>query len=219
MHESWSNLLGQEVEKPYFKTLVEFVHSERMKHTVYPPRQDVFTALGTPFDSVKVVILGQDPYHGPGQAHGLSFSVRKGVTVPPSLANIYRELQDDVGFTHPGHGCLSEWSERGVLLLNTVLTVRAHEPASHQGRGWETFTDSIIRRLSARPQPCIFILWGRQAREKKELIDDRHTILESAHPSPMSAANGFFGSRPFSKANAALRRFDVEPIDWSLAPV
>jgi len=220
MHESWKAALSDELAKPYVNDLLDFVQRERESQTVFPPKGEVFTALETPFDSVRVVILGQDPYHGPGQAHGLSFSVKPGVVLPPSLLNIYKELKSDVGFTPPGHGCLLDWARQGVLLLNATLTVRAREAGSHQGKGWETLTDEIIRKLSSQNRPLVFVLWGRYARDKKALIDtSKHVIVESAHPSPMSASSGFFGSKPFSKVNTALVSFNERPIDWQIAPL
>ncbi len=218
MHTSWKEQIGAEVEKPYFLQLVEFLKKERETQTVFPPKDQVFTAFkGTPFDAVKVLILGQDPYHNAGQAHGLSFSVQPGLKPPPSLLNIYKELASDVGCTAPKHGHLVAWAEQGVFLLNATLTVRAHEPGSHQGKGWETFTDVAISKLNARPKPVVFILWGRYAREKIGLIDTKkHLVIESAHPSPMSASSGFFGSKPFSRANAALESWGEKPIDWQL---
>jgi uracil-DNA glycosylase len=184
---------------------------------VYPAHDEVFAALHhTPYAQVKVVLLGQDPYHGPGQAHGLCFSVRHGVAVPPSLQNMFKELRDDLGIAIPSHGNLTSWAQRGVLLLNTTLTVRAGSAGSHHGKGWETFTDEVIRVVNQR-EFVVFVLWGANARRKKLLIDTaRHTIIESAHPSPLSAHNGFFGSRPFSRINAALQAAGVEPVDWSL---
>lgn len=218
MHPSWTEKLAPEFEKPYFKELLSFVAKEREKHTVYPPPGEVFTALDeTPFESVKVVLFGQDPYHGAGQGHGLSFSVKPGVVLPPSLRNIYKELKSDVGFNPPGHGCLSGWARQGVLLLNSVLTVREKEPASHADQGWETFTDAILKSL--RKKPCVFVLWGRYAKEKSYLADpELHRIVTSAHPSPLSASNGFFGSRPFSKVNAHLQELGLGPINWQLDP-
>ena len=200
--------------------LAAFVAEERKHYTVYPPKADVFTALAlTPYDNVRVVILGQDPYHGPNQAHGLAFSVRKGVRPPPSLVNMFTELRDDLGITPPRHGYLVPWAEQGVLLLNTVLTVRAGAAASHKGHGWERLTDRIIELLSARGQPVVFVLWGTPAQRKTVLIDTkRHTIIRSVHPSPLSAASGFFGSRPFSKVNTALAASGQPPIDWQLDP-
>lgn len=216
VHESWKPFLRAEFEKPYFRRLGEFTAGERDRGTVYPPHDDVFNAFGTAFDDVKVVVLGQDPYHGPGQAHGLCFSVRPGVPAPPSLRNIFKELQSDLGVEPPSHGCLDSWARRGVFLLNTTLTVRAGAAASHQGQGWEEFTDEVVRHLSAREVPLVFLLWGRPARAKCFLIDmARHAVVSAAHPSPLSASNGFFGSRPFSKANEALVRLGRPPVDWS----
>ena len=214
----WNPLLKGELAKPYWPDLQAFVAEERRRHTVYPPHEEVFAALHlTPYERTRVVILGQDPYHGPRQAHGLCFSVRRGVAVPPSLVNIHKELEADLGIAPPGHGNLEAWAAQGVLLLNTTLTVRAGQAASHQGHGWETFTDEVIRTVSAKPEPVVFILWGSHARRKKALVDTaRHTIVESAHPSPLSAHNGFFGSRPFSTTNAALTAASHAPIDWTL---
>jgi uracil-DNA glycosylase len=212
----WNPVLRAELAKPYWEPLQRFVADERASHTVYPPANEVFSALYlTPFADVKVLILGQDPYHGPRQAHGLCFSVRPGVEQPPSLVNIFKELHDDLGVRPPNHGCLEHWAEQGVLLLNAVLTVRANTANSHQGKGWEQFTDEIIRTVDAKPETVVFILWGAYARKKKALIDTkRHLVIESAHPSPLSAHNGFFGSRPFSKANAALIEAGRDPVDW-----
>jgi len=212
----WNPILRAELAKPYWPELQRFVADERAQHAVYPSHDEVFAALHlTPFEQVEVVILGQDPYHGPGQAHGLCFSVRPGVAQPPSLRNILKELHTDLGIEPAGHGCLDAWAKQGVLLLNTTLTVRAGQAASHQGKGWETFTDAVIRAVSAKPERVVFILWGASARRKRALIDTtRHTILESAHPSPLSAHNGFFGSRPFSRANEALQAAGQDPIDW-----
>jgi len=185
---------------------------------VYPPEPEVFAALhSTPREQVKVMILGQDPYHGPGQAHGLCFSVRSGVDVPPSLRNIFTELQSDLGLDPPDHGCLQTWADQGVLLLNATLTVRAHQAASHQGKGWEVFTDQVIRSVNDKPERVVFILWGASARKKQTLIDtSRHTIIQSAHPSPLSSYRGFFGSQPFSRANEALVEAGREPVDWRI---
>lgn len=217
MDPTWKERLAGETSKPYFQALVEFVRDERKRHTVFPAPGDVFNAYKlTPFDRVRVLILGQDPYHNAGQAHGLSFSVPPGVRPPPSLVNIFKELKGDLGIPTPKHGTLTAWAEQGVFLLNATLTVRAHEPGSHQGRGWEAFTDETIRLLNQREDPLVFILWGRYARAKAPLIHSRHTIIESAHPSPMSALNGFFASKPFSRANAALVKAGVPPIEWSL---
>jgi uracil-DNA glycosylase len=214
----WNPVLRGEFTKPYWPDLQAFVAAERSRFTVYPPAEEVFAALHlTPYAETRVLILGQDPYHGPRQAHGLCFSVRRGVAVPPSLANIHRELHDDVGIAPPGHGNLESWAHQGVLLLNATLTVRAGQAASHQGRGWETFTDEVIRTVSAKDHPVVFVLWGAYARRKRALIDTaRHTIIESAHPSPLSAHNGFFGSKPFSRANEALLTAGLDPVDWRL---
>ncbi|HEV2147452.1 MAG TPA: uracil-DNA glycosylase [Longimicrobiaceae bacterium] len=215
---SWQAVVGDELEKPYFQKLHEFLEKERKEHTVYPPEDEVFTALElTPFDDVKVVILGQDPYHGPGQAHGLAFSVRPGVKPPPSLRNIFKELHADLGRKIPNNGYLVPWAEQGVLLLNTVLTVREGEPNSHKGKGWEKFTDAVIRKVGHKDEEVVFVLWGAPAGKKTELIDtDRHTIVQSVHPSPLSAKRGFFGSRPFSQINGALQKAGKAPIDWQI---
>jgi uracil-DNA glycosylase len=215
---SWKFALASEFEKPYFKALLAFVKQERAKGIVYPPSGFVFTAFNvTPLNAVRVLILGQDPYHRPNQAHGLSFSVLPGTLAPPSLQNIYKELQDDLGIPIPTHGYLIKWAQQGIFLLNSVLTVRAHEPGSHQGQGWEKFTDFVIQLLSDRNQPIVFVLWGKYARDKVSLINtQRHVVIESAHPSPMSAHNGFFGNKPFSKVNAVLERFGSKPIDWKI---
>jgi uracil-DNA glycosylase len=216
---SWLDALRPEFAKPYYRDLIQFVADERSKGPVFPPVEDVFNALKlTPLDQVRVLILGQDPYHDDGQAHGLCFSVRHGVAPPPSLKNIVRELHDDLGCAEPNHGCLEAWARKGVLLLNAVLTVRAHEPASHQRKGWEQFTDAIIRIVNAKSDPVVFVLWGAHAQKKIKLIDTtRHLIIQSAHPSPLSASNGFFGSRPFSKINAFLRDHGLPTIDWQIA--
>ena len=216
--ESWLPVLGEEQNKPYYQELYRFVGEERRKHAIYPPGPDVFNALHyTPYERVQVMIIGQDPYHEPGQAHGLAFSVRPGIAPPPSLVNIFKELHDDVGFSIPRHGCLIPWAEQGVLLLNAVLTVRAHQANSHQGKGWETFTDTVIRAVNQKETPVVFLLWGAYAQHKTELIDStRHTILKAPHPSPLSASRGFFGCRHFSKANAALEAAGLPPIAWQL---
>lgn len=218
METSWRPILIEETEKPYFKTLRQFVAEERRQGVVYPPKEQEFAALHlTPFEKVSVLILGQDPYHGPNQAQGLCFSVRRGVPPPPSLQNIYKELRDDVGCVIPPHGDLTQWAEQGVLLLNAVLTVRAGQAASHGGKGWETFTDAVIQAVNAKTERVVFVLWGAYARKKAPLIDtSRHVIIQSAHPSPLSANNGFFGSRPFSKINAALREAGRPEINWQL---
>lgn len=214
----WNPVLRQEFAKPYWDDLQRFVVEERQRSTVYPPHDDVFAALHlTPFADVKAVILGQDPYHGPNQAHGLCFSVRKGVPLPPSLQNIFKELEQDVGAVAPDHGCLDHWARQGVLLLNATLTVRRSNAASHQGKGWEVFTDEVLKAVNEKPERVVFILWGASARKKKGLIDtSRHVIVESPHPSPLSASSGFFGSQPFSRTNAALVEAGREPIDWSI---
>lgn len=214
----WNPILKGELEQTYWKELQEFVATERASHPVYPPQRDVFAALHlTPYNDVSVLILGQDPYHGPGQAHGLCFSVRPDVRVPPSLQNIYKELNADLGIEIPDHGYLEPWAKQGVLLLNTTLTVRGSQAASHQKRGWETFTDAVIRAVSAKPEPVVFVLWGAAAGKKAELVDrNHHTVLRSTHPSPLSANRGFFGSKPFSKINAALETAERPAIDWRL---
>lgn len=214
----WNPLLRDQFQQPYWKQLQGFVRAERRRHTVYPPHDEVFAALHlTPYRDVKVMILGQDPYHGPGQAHGLCFSVRRGVDPPPSLANIFAELESDLGCRRPDHGNLEHWARQGVLLLNATLTVRARTAASHQRKGWETFTDRVIEVVNDKPEPVVFVLWGSSARTKKALVDTRrHTVIESPHPSPLSAHRGFFGSRPFSRANAALREAGRQPIDWCI---
>lgn len=211
-------MLRGELEADYWADLQAFVRAEREQHVVHPPADEVFAALHlTSYAATKVLILGQDPYHGPGQAHGLCFSVRRGVPIPPSLRNIHTEMQSDLGLDPPRHGNLEAWAHQGVLLLNATLTVRSGQAASHHGRGWETFTDQVIRAVSAKPERVVFILWGANARRKKPLIDlSRHVVVESAHPSPLSAHNGFFGSRPFSRTNAALIEAGREPVDWRI---
>lgn len=218
IHNDWQDVLAPEFEKEYYQQLHAFLKDEYQHHRVYPDMYHIFQAFEwTPFSQVKVVILGQDPYHGPHQAHGLSFSVQPGVPVPPSLQNIYKELQDDLGIAPVNHGYLKKWADQGVLLLNSVLTVRDGQAFSHQGHGWEQLTDVAIHQLSERPKPVIFILWGRAAQNKMTLIDQtRNVVIKSAHPSPLSASRGFFGSRPFSKTNAALTAMGEEPIDWQL---
>lgn len=214
----WNPLLRGEFAKPYWGELQRFVADERARYPVYPPADEVFAALHrTSYAALKVVILGQDPYHGPGQAHGLCFSVREGIAQPPSLRNILTELQSDLGLAPPRSGNLERWADQGVLLLNTTLTVRAGKAASHQGHGWETFTDEVIGAVNAKDDTVVFILWGAAAKRKRALIDlDRHVTIESVHPSPLSASGGFFGSKPFSRANAALVRAGREPVDWRL---
>ncbi len=220
VHPSWKAALASELEQDYFRTLIQFVRSERTKGPVYPPSGQVFRALElTPLEDVRVVVLGQDPYHGHGQAHGLAFSVLPGAFLPPSLVNIYRELWTDVQFHPPGHGCLEGWARQGVLLLNSVLTVRAREPGSHAGQGWERFTDALVRVVATRDRPSVFVLWGRYARDKAQTVDlGRHAVIESAHPSPKSADQGFFGSRPFSRVNQALAGWGRDAVRWQLSP-
>jgi uracil-DNA glycosylase len=216
--ESWHEHLNGELAKPYFQKLEQFVDEERQHYEVFPPEQDVFSALRlTPYERVNVFLLGQDPYHDNNQAHGLCFSVRPGIKPPPSLMNIFKELRSDVDFRVPNNGYLVPWAEQGMLMLNAVLTVRAHEPNSHKNHGWEKFTDQVIRVVNAKEEPVVFVLWGGYAQKKKALIDTtRHTIIESAHPSPLSARNGFFGSRPFSRINQTLREHGKPEINWQL---
>lgn len=220
MRTDWNPLLREELSQPYFADLQTFVQGERERFRVYPPENEVFAALHeTPYRATKVVILGQDPYHGAGQAHGLCFSVRSGVRVPPSLQNIFKELRDDLGIDIPSHGNLTRWARQGVLLLNTTLTVREGQAGSHQGKGWETFTDRVIRTVNEKDERTVFVLWGSHARKKRALVTNaRHSVIESAHPSPLSAHNGFFGSRPFSRVNSALEEAGLSPVDWSLGP-
>jgi uracil-DNA glycosylase len=217
---SWAAVLADQLQAPYFTKLESFVAAERTKHEVFPPADEVFAAFEhTPFDRVRVLLLGQDPYHDNNQAHGLCFSVRPGIALPPSLRNIFKELSADVGVATPENGSLTKWADRGVMLLNAVLTVRAHEANSHRKKGWETFTDRVIEVLAAREDPLVFMLWGKPAQQKIPLIEKhagRHEIILSAHPSPLSAKAGFFGSKPFSKVNDALQRWGKPPIDWSL---
>ena len=215
---SWDQVLAGEFDKDYYLQLREFLKKEYSSRVIYPDMYDIFNALKfTPYEEVKAVILGQDPYHQPGQAHGLCFSVQKGVQPPPSLVNIFKELQMDLGITPPGHGNLESWANHGVLLLNTVLTVRRNSPNSHRGKGWETFTDRVIQLLNQRQQPMVFILWGANAKAKEGLITNfRHCILKGAHPSPLSAHNGFWGGKYFSKANEFLESAGQTPIDWSI---
>jgi uracil-DNA glycosylase len=212
----WWPILQAESEKDYWRSLIKFVNSERESANVFPKTEDVFNAPHlTPYKDVRVVILGQDPYHNDGQAMGLSFSVPDGVKLPPSLVNIYKELKTDIGKDSPKTGDLTPWAKQGVLLLNSVLTVREHQAAGHRGKGWEQFTDAILRAVNDKPEHVVFILWGGFARKKKSLIDkSRHTVIESAHPSPLSAYNGFFDSKPFSKTNDAFETHGQKPIDW-----
>ena len=219
IHESWKEHLIEEFNQPYFQALKKFLVEEKNTQVVYPPGDKIFAAFDrTPFDRVKVVILGQDPYHGKGQAHGLCFSVPPGITSPPSLVNIFKELHNDVGMPMPNHGNLESWADQGVLLLNATLTVRANQAGSHQNKGWENFTDTVIRKISDAREGVVFILWGRYAQAKESLIDAaRHHILKAAHPSPFSAHSGFFGCRHFSKTNEILQSRDLEPVNWTLS--
>lgn len=219
---SWRPQVGGEVEKPYFRRLAEFVERERREFEVYPAEGETFQALElTPFRGVNVLLLGQDPYPGPNQAHGLCFSVKPTVPVPASLRNIFKELKEDVrGFRVPNNGYLASWAEQGILMLNTVLTVRAGQIGSHRGKGWETFTDKVIERVNGKKDQVVFVLWGRDAHSKERLIDaDRHVILKAAHPSPLSARHGFFGTRPFSAVNRALKKAGKPEIDWQIPDV
>lgn len=215
---TWDKYLEPEYAKPYYSALYDFIVREYHEHVIYPPASDVYNALvHTPIDKVKVVILGQDPYHEPGQAHGMSFSVKPGIKTPPSLQNMYKELHDELGTYIPNNGYLEKWADQGVLLLNTVLTVRAGLANSHKGKGWEQFTDAIIRAVNEQDRPVVYLLWGSNARAKKALINNpKHLILETVHPSPLSAYNGFFGCGHFKKANAFLEKSGLEPIDWQI---
>lgn len=218
---SWRHALADEIEKPYFQELARFLAEERKTQQVFPPEDEVFSALElTPYDDVRVLVLGQDPYHDDDQAHGLCFSVRPGIKPPPSLVNIYKELETDLGLKKPSHGYLVPWAKQGVLMLNAVLTVRAHTPNSHKDRGWETFTDAVIKKVNEKRERVVFLLWGGYAQKKEKLIDgSRHLVIKGAHPSPLSARNGFFGSKPFSTINRALVDAGNAPIDWSLPAV
>jgi uracil-DNA glycosylase len=220
LESGWLTVLSDELEKPYMKELKSFLLEEKQKgFTIYPKNADIFNAFNhTPFDKVKVVILGQDPYHGQGQAHGLSFSVQKGIAVPPSLKNMYKELADEFkDFKIPSHGNLTSWADQGVLLLNATLTVRAHEAGSHQNRGWEKFTDHVISTLSEKKKGIVFLLWGKYAQQKENLIDTKkHFVLKAAHPSPFSAHHGFFGSKPFGTTNQLLEKEGLAPVNWQI---
>ncbi|EOL47795.1 uracil-DNA glycosylase [Enterococcus caccae] len=218
IHNSWQEVLEEEFTKEYYLHLREFLKQEYSEQTIYPDMYHIYSALElTPYEDVKVVILGQDPYHGPNQAHGLSFSVQPGVRTPPSLMNIYKELQADLGYSPVSHGFLESWAKQGVLLLNTVLTVRNGQAYSHRGQGWEQLTDAIIKKLNERDKPIVFILWGKPAQEKIKMIDtSKHIIIKSPHPSPLAAHRGFFGSKPFSKTNQALEQLGETPINWQL---
>ena len=216
IEKNWKEVLNPEFEKPYFKNLTQFVRSEYRTTTIFPPGNKIFAAFdATPFDKVKVVILGQDPYHGVGQANGLCFSVGPGVDLPPSLINIYKELNADLGVPMRRSGDLCDWARQGVFLLNSTLTVRAHNAGSHQGRGWETFTDEVIMQLATKREHLVFILWGSYAIKKGSFIDrNKHLVINSPHPSPLSAYRGFFGSKPFSKTNEYLKAHGIEPVNW-----
>ena len=216
IEESWKKVLNGEFDQPYFKTLVQFVKDEYTRHTIYPPGKRMFNAFDTcPFDEVKVVILGQDPYHGPGQAHGLCFSVQDGIAFPPSLQNIFKELHNDLNIPLPQSGNLERWAHQGVFLLNATLTVRARQAGSHQNKGWETFTDAVVRKLAEEKEHLVFLLWGAYAQRKGEFIDTRrHLVLKAPHPSPFSADRGFFGCRHFSKTNTYLEQHGKAPIKW-----
>ena len=218
IENDWLTPLSAEFKKPYYKKLYTFVREEYGKTTVYPPSDDIFNAFHlTPLKDVRVVILGQDPYHEPGQAHGLCFSVKPGIDIPPSLENIYKELADDVGCRIPNNGYLVKWADQGVLMLNTILTVRAHQAFSHKGIGWEEFTDAAIRALDGEDRPIVFLLWGRPAQEKKAMLHNpNHFILTAPHPSPLSAYRGFFGCKHFSKTNEFLEAHGIAPIDWQI---
>jgi len=216
---TWSDVLGDEKKQPYFKSILQFLAQEiSAGKTIYPPQKELFSAFKeTPYEKLRVVILGQDPYHGPGQAHGLSFSVQPNIPVPPSLRNIFQELQTDLQIPVPNHGCLKKWANQGVLLLNTSMSVERGKPQSHAGIGWTTFTDNVISKLNGYPKALVFLLWGAHAQSKRPLIDEKkHLVLTASHPSPFSVHRGFFGCRHFSKANSFLQAQGREPIDWSL---
>ena len=215
---SWRSKLSAEFDKPYFSQLETYLTSEYASETVYPPQAEIFSAFElVKYDDVRVLLFGQDPYHGPGEAHGLSFSVKPGITIPPSLRNIYKEMQSDVGITPPKSGYLLPWAQQGVMMLNAVLTVRHKSPNSHQKQGWEKFTDAVLKKLNERQDPMVVILWGGKAQAKAKYIDQkRHFVLTGAHPSPLSAHNGFFGSKPFSAINAKLQEWGKAPIDWQI---
>lgn len=219
INNDWLEAVGKEFRQPYYTELYKFVKSEYSRSVIYPNAEDIFNAFHfTPLSNVKVVILGQDPYHNEGQAHGLCFSVKPQVEVPPSLVNIYKELNEDMGYYIPNNGYLEKWARQGVLLLNTVLTVRAHQANSHQGLGWERFTDAVIQAVNAEDRPIVFLLWGRPAQLKRSMLNNpKHLVLEAPHPSPLSAYRGFFGSKHFSKTNDFLHKHGIEAIDWQIA--
>ena len=214
----WQLVLAEEFDKPYFQQLQDFINTERQTQTIFPSAADVFSAFElTPYENVRVLVLGQDPYHDDNQAHGLCFSVNPGIKVPPSLVNIYKELKSDLELPIPNHGYLVPWAKQGVLMLNAVLTVRAHTPNSHKDKGWETFTDAVITKVNQKPDPVVFVLWGAYAQKKLKLIDtNRHLVIQSAHPSPLSARNGFFGSKPFSAINTALTAMGKPELNWQI---
>jgi uracil-DNA glycosylase len=218
---SWQTILAEEFDKPYFLKLQDFIAEERQSQTIYPPEEYIFSAFNlTPYENVNVLLLGQDPYHDDNQAHGLCFSVKPGIKPPPSLVNMFKELKDDVGFNIPNNGYLVNWAKQGILMLNAVLTVRAHTPNSHKNKGWEIFTDAVINKVNQKTDPVVFVLWGGYAQKKLKLIDtNRHTVIQSAHPSPLSARNGFFGSKAFSTINSALRSFGKAEIDWQIPDI
>ncbi len=218
INNDWLEAINKEFQMPYYSLLYQFIKSEYTEYTIYPQSKDIFNAFHfTPLSQVKVVVLGQDPYHNEGQAHGLCFSVKPEVDIPPSLVNIYQELQSDLGCYIPNNGYLEKWAKQGVLLLNTVLTVRAHQANSHQGKGWERFTDAVIQAVNAQDRPIVFLLWGRPAQQKKAMLNNpKHLILEAPHPSPLSAYRGFFGCQHFSKTNEFLKQNGLDPIDWQI---
>ena len=216
--ESWQAVLAAEFDKPYMVALQRFLEAEYESQTIYPPLPEIFTAFQqSSYEAVRVLVFGQDPYHGPGEAHGMSFSVKPGIKVPPSLRNMYKELGTDLDCTKPNNGYLLPWAEQGVMMLNAVLTVRHKSPNSHQKQGWETFTDAVIKTISSRDEPVVFVLWGAKAKKKLKLVDtERHHVITSAHPSPLSARHGFFGSKPFSQVNTTLAQWGKAPIDWQI---
>lgn len=221
LQNDWLEAVGGEFKKPYYAELYKFVKEEYSNEIVYPPSDDIFNAMHlTPLNEVKVLILGQDPYHNQGQAHGLCFSVQPDVVVPPSLKNIYKELQADLGCEIPNNGYLVKWAQQGILMLNTVLTVRAHKPLSHQGKGWEQFTDAIIEAVNAQDRPIVYMLWGKPAQRKASMLNNpKHLVLKAAHPSPLSESHGFFGCKHFSQANQFLEENGIQPIDWQIENV